>query len=236
MIEFIAETGSTNSDLAARLAAGELVAEGTWLVADRQIAGRGRLGRNWSDGNGNFMGSTAVRVMAGDPPPATLALATGLAVHAAVSGYIPAPGHALLKWPNDVLVNGIKLAGILLERVADQVVVGIGVNLAQAPHVPDRETLALTRYGPAPDRDSFAATLAGHFAEEILRWRSYGLGPLIARWQAAAHSPGTPISVKEPDGSTLSGTFAGLADDGALRLALPGGTTRNIHAGEVLLA
>ena len=236
MIETVAETGSTSTDLAARLTAGERIPEGTWRVADRQTAGRGRLGRNWSDGRGNFMGSTLVSVTAGDPAPATLALVAGLAVHAAVSGYIPPPGRALLKWPNDVLVAAAKLAGILLERVGDHVVVGVGVNLAQAPDVPDRATTSLATHGPAPDRDAFAAALAGHFAEEVQRWRSHGLRPLVARWQAAAHPPGTPLRLREADGTLLSGTFAGLAEDGALRLALPGGTTRIIHAGEVSLA
>jgi BirA family biotin operon repressor/biotin-[acetyl-CoA-carboxylase] ligase len=235
-IEIISETGSTSSDLASRLIAGDQVAEGSWLVADRQTAGRGRLGRSWSDGSGNFMGSTNVKLTAGDPPAPSLALVAGLAVHDAVSGHIAEPDRAMLKWPNDLLVNGVKLAGILLERVGDRVVVGIGVNLAQAPQVPDRETLALTRYGPAPDRDGFAEALAGCFAAEVLRWRSYGLGPLIQRWQAAGHPPGTPLCVVQPDGGRLSGTFAGLGEDGALRLALPDGTTRIIHAGEVLLA
>ncbi len=236
MIEIIAETGSTNSDLASRLNAGEPVAEGDWLIAGRQSAGRGRLGRNWSGGRGNFMGSTCVRPALGDPAFASLALVAGLAVHAAVSAHIPPPARALLKWPNDVLINGMKLAGILLERIGDRVVVGIGVNLAHAPDVPGRETIALTRYGPAPDRDRFADDLAGHFAGELLRWRSYGLGPLLQRWQVAAHPMGTPLSIFRPNGSRLSGGFAGLAEDGALRLALPDGTTQIIHAGEVFLA
>ena len=236
MIEIISETGSTNRDLAARLAAGDRVSEGDWLVVDRQTAGRGRLGRSWHDGSGNFMGSTAVHVAENDPPAATLALIAGLAVQGAVSAHIPPPIRALLKWPNDVLVNGAKLAGILLERVGDQVVVGIGVNLAQAPQVAGRLTMALADYGPAPDRNSFAEALAGRFAGEVRRWRGYGLGPVIVRWQAVAHPRGTSLSVHEPAGSLLSGTFAGLAEDGALRLALPDGTTRSIHAGEVLLA
>ena len=235
MLEIGAETGSTSDDLVARLHDGGGVAEGHWLVADRQTAGRGRLGRSWSDGSGNFMGSTLVRLTANDPPAATLALVAGLAVQAAVSPFIPPPARAQLKWPNDVLVNGAKLAGILLERIGDSVVVGVGVNLAHGPQVPDRETLALSRFGPAPDRDNFAQALAGLFAGEVLRWRSYGLAPLIQRWQAAAHPLGTPLRVSQGGGS-LSGTFAGLTEDGALRLALADGTTRNIHAGEVLLA
>ena len=67
---------------------------------------------------------------------------------------IPPPHRAMLKWPNDVLIGGAKLAGILLERVGDAVVIGIGVNLAAAPDLPDRATIALSAFGPAPDRDA----------------------------------------------------------------------------------
>ena len=74
MIEYISVTGSTSADLAARLRAAEQVPEGHWLIADRQTAGRGRLGRKWQDGAGNFMGSTVVHTMYSDPPPSTLAL------------------------------------------------------------------------------------------------------------------------------------------------------------------
>ena len=236
MIRTVAITGSTNANLAARLAAGEAVPEGEWLVADRQSAGRGRQGRAWSDGAGNFMGSTVVHPAAGDPPPATLALLTGIAVHEAVSPLIPPPAMARLKWPNDLLIRQAKLCGILLEAVGKAVVVGIGVNLAQAPEVTGRETTALSHYGPAPDRDMFAASLARQFALELERWRSFGLEPMLRRWQAAAHRHGTELMVGEPGEEPLRGTFAGLSADGALQLALTDGTTRTIHAGEVRLA
>lgn len=236
MIETVAETGSTNADLCARLGAGEALAEGFWLVADRQTAGRGRLGRVWNDGAGNFMGSTVVWPGPGDPSAHTLALMAGLAVHEAVAPYLPAPLSPMLKWPNDVLVGGAKLAGLLLERVGEAVVVGIGVNLALAPDVAGRETVSLSRFGPAPDRDAFAQALAAGFARDLLRWRTYGLGPIVARWQASGHPRGTPMSVSDAGQGALSGLFAGLDDDGALRLALPDGTTRSIHAGEITLA
>lgn len=236
MIETLGITGSTNADLAARLAAGEPVAEGFWLVADRQSAGRGRLGRVWNDGAGNFMGSTVVSLNAHQPPPGTLALVAGLAVQAAVAPLVPPPQVPLLKWPNDVMVGQAKLAGILLERVGDTVVVGIGVNLAQAPDLPDRQTLALSAYGPAPDRDGFAITLAAHMASELAHWRNFGLSALISRWQAAAHPVGTPLRVSDGANSSLSGRFSGLDDTGALRLALSDGTCRTIHAGDVHLA
>ena len=236
MIQTVPETGSTNADLAARLGAGEYLAEGDWLVADRQTAGRGRQGRSWFDGHGNFMGSTVVHPGAGDPPAASLALLSGIALHEVVAPLIQPPTTALLKWPNDLMIGAAKLAGILLERVGDAVIVGIGVNLAQAPSVMGRETIALSAIGPAPDRDHFAAALAHQFALELERWRSFGLDPMIRRWLAAAHPVGTPLAVGEPGEQSLKGRFIGLSADGALQLGLAGGTTRTIHAGEVRLA
>lgn len=242
MFETLRVTGSTNADLAARLAAGEQVPEGFWLLADRQTAGKGRLGRVWDDGAavpekaGNFMGSTAVALIPQDPSAGSLALVAGLAVQQAVAPYVAPPHMPLLKWPNDVMVGGAKLAGILLERVRDHVIVGIGVNLASAPEIAGRETCALARFGPAPDRDSFAVALVGHFADELARWRRFGIEALLARWQAAAHPLGTPLAVSQSDGSKLAGIFAGLDATGALRLALPDGTCQTVHAGDVSLA
>jgi BirA family transcriptional regulator, biotin operon repressor / biotin---[acetyl-CoA-carboxylase] ligase len=236
LIEYLSETGSTNADLAARLAAGEALGEGYWLVADRQSAGRGRLGRTWFDGTGNFMGSTIVRPAACDPSPGTLALVVGLALIEVVSGLVPPPHRAMLKWPNDVLIGTAKLTGILLERSGDAIVAGIGVNLVQAPDLPDRPAIALSAFGPAPDRNTFAEALARQFAIELDRWRSYGLEPIVARWQAAAHPPGTALVAGEPGGEQIAGSFIGLAADGALQLRLDNGTTRTIHAGEVRLA
>lgn len=230
-IEYRAETGSTSTDLAARLRAGDPVAEGDWLVADRQSAGRGRQGREWFDGAGNFMGSTVVRVGPGDPPPSSLALVAGLSLHDTLA---PLLGDAspMLKWPNDVLVNGAKLAGILLEREGEAVIVGVGVNLAVAPVLPDRPTVSLAALGGDPSRDLFAEALAAAFARDLERWRLYGLGPVVARWLAVGHPAGTPLRVE--DG--VSGTFVGLSSEGALQLRLTDGTTRTVHSGEVTLA
>jgi BirA family biotin operon repressor/biotin-[acetyl-CoA-carboxylase] ligase len=230
VIEYLAETGSTSADIAARLREGLFVPEGHWLVADRQTAGRGRQGREWFDGAGNFMGSTVVHPRFGDPEPATLALAAGLAAHQAVTA-LPGGGSALLKWPNDLMIGKAKLAGILLERIGESVIVGIGVNLAVAPVVPDRETIALG----GSDRNAFATELARLVDLELDRWRSFGLAPIVRRWLAAAHTVGTPLSVAEPGEVPLSGSFAGLTDEGALQLCLADGSTRVIHAGEVRL-
>lgn len=230
MIEYLAETGSTSADIAARLRESQFVPEGHWLVADRQTAGRGRQGRDWFDGAGNFMGSTVVHPRFGDPEPATLALVAGLAARQAVTA-LPAGEDVLLKWPNDLMIAKAKLAGILLERVGDSVIVGVGVNLAIAPAVSGRETVAL---GGA-DRDAFAAELARLFDLELDRWRNFGLAAIVRRWLAAAHPVGTPLRVGEPGAVPLNGSFAGLTEDGALQLRLADGSTRVIHAGEVRL-
>lgn len=182
------------------------------------------------------MGSTVVHVQRSDPLAPTLALVAGLAVYQAALLHCPDPVALRLKWPNDLMFAGAKLAGILLERGENSVVVGIGVNLAAAPEIPGRETLALSKFGPAPDRDMFASSLAGHFAQELQRWRAYGTDSLVNRWESAAHAKGTLLTVHEQSEGVISGAFDGLLPDGSLRLRLADGATRAIHAGDVMLA
>jgi len=235
LIRFVEETGSTSADLAERLRAGEFVPEGEWLVARRQTHGKGRQGREWFDGDGNFMGSTVVHKRFADPDPATLSLVAGMALHEAVAWHLPDASHLKLKWPNDLMAGSAKLAGILLEGQGESIVVGIGVNLVSAPDLPDRETIAVSDISAAPDCKVFAADLAKAFDQELERWRSVGVAPLIRRWQAVAHPVGTDLTVVEPGESAISGRFAGLDDSGALRLDLADGTMRVIHAGDVFL-
>jgi BirA family biotin operon repressor/biotin-[acetyl-CoA-carboxylase] ligase len=235
LIELVAETGSTSADLAARIRTGEAVAEGHWLIADRQTAGRGRQGRAWSDGSGNFMGSSCVHLHAGDPPGHTLSLVAGVAVHTALEGVAPGLFGLTLKWPNDLLLRGAKLAGILLERFGDSVIVGVGVNLAQAPEVPGREVASLSAFGHHPDRDAFADLLDTCWTHALRLWHSGGWAQLRQDWIARAHPIGTPLATHAADGELIRGTFGGIDPEGALQLRLPGGTTRTIHAGEVLL-
>lgn len=233
MIETVAEIASTNGALLARVGGGEAVGEGHWLVADRQLAGRGRAGRVWSDGHGNFMGSTVARLTPGDPPAPTLALVAGVALYRALAGVAGAISGMVLKWPNDVLVEGAKLAGILLERQGDAVVVGIGVNLAQAPMVPDRPTVCLSGLGHAVDRDVFAATLAGEWDAALQVWHAQGWPALREEWLKHAHPRGTLLSVHDRDAGRIIGAFAGLEADGAALIRLADGERRAIHAGDV---
>lgn len=236
MIRLVEATGSTNADLAAAIRSGEGWAEGTWLVARRQTAGRGRQGREWFDGAGNFMGSTVVQVGEGGPPPASLSFVAALAVRDAAAGTVVGAGEALgLKWPNDVLLAGGKLSGILLEMVRGHIVVGIGVNLARAPEVPGRRTAALADLGPPPALEDFAASLAAAFDRRLEAWRTYGLpATLQAFLSGSIHAAGSSLTVHDTDGSVLSGSFAGLEEsDGALRLRLADGSERVIRAGDI---
>lgn len=235
VIAYIAETGSTNSDLVRRLTQAHRVGEGDWLVTDRQTAGRGRQSRNWSDGSGNFMGSTIVYPGANDPPRQTLALLAGMAVYETCLEITDLHPDLQLKWPNDLLIGRAKIAGILLEAEKDAVIVGIGVNLANAPSLPDRETTSFAKLGPIPKRDFFAEQLATQFCLELERWRSYGIEPLLRRWQLAAHPKGTELSVHDAKGMAVSGMFDGLGGDGSLLLRLADGSRRAIHAGDVIL-
>ncbi|MFA7587925.1 MAG: biotin--[acetyl-CoA-carboxylase] ligase, partial [Novosphingobium sp.] len=168
--------------------------------------------------------------------PGSLALVAGVAVHETVSPFLPPPVLARLKWPNDVMIGRAKLSGILLEREGDSVIVGVGVNLAMTPEIVGRETVALSNFGPAPDRNCFAECLAENFAAEVGRWRSLGLAAIVSRWLVAAHPVGTPLRVGDPGEEPLTGTFAGLSGDGALQLRLMDGTTRTVYAGDVQIA
>jgi BirA family transcriptional regulator, biotin operon repressor / biotin---[acetyl-CoA-carboxylase] ligase len=205
-------------------------------VALAQSAGRGRQGRQWQSPSGNFHGSTLVRLHPGDPPPQTLALVAAIAAHDAVR--VASEGRIIpqLKWPNDLLVGGAKLAGILLERSGDAVIVGIGVNLAQAADLPDRRTVALAGLGVAVTVEAFAPMLAECFSTALDKWRTGSLSVTIADWCARAHPRGTPLTLSEGPDAGLTGAFDGLEEDGGLRLALADGRILRIVAGEVALA
>lgn len=234
MITVVEETGSTNADIAAAIRSGEGWAEGTWLVARRQTAGRGRQGREWFDGAGNFMGSSVVAIGEGGPPPASLSFVAALAVRDAAAE-VAGDAALGLKWPNDVLLYGGKLSGILLEMVRGHIVVGIGINLAKAPKVEGRKTAALADVTTPPLLETFAVRLAAAFDRRLAAWRTYGLGATLHAFLGASiHGQGSPVTVHDTDGSMLTGSFAGLEEsDGALRLRLADGSERVIRAGDI---
>ncbi|HEX6376042.1 MAG TPA: biotin--[acetyl-CoA-carboxylase] ligase [Allosphingosinicella sp.] len=231
-VRTVPETGSTNDDLASL--AREGAPEGVWLRAERQTGGRGRQGREWHSPPGNLHASTLVRLRPDDPPAPTLALVAAVALHEVASAFA-AGAKIEIKWPNDLLVAGAKLSGILLERLEDAVVVGFGVNLADHPDETARPAISFDALGDAPDPAIFLEALAESFARWVERWRDEGLAPIRARWLAAAHPPGTALSTHTASGTWVEGLFDGLDESGALRLRLADGSSQVIHAGDVFL-
>jgi BirA family transcriptional regulator, biotin operon repressor / biotin---[acetyl-CoA-carboxylase] ligase len=221
--------------LARAILAGNPPPDGQWWVADRQISGRGRLGREWFDGIGNFMGSTVVKLREGDPPPHSLALVAACTVQQALAQFLPLWNKPIIKWPNDILIGDAKLAGILLERTDGHIVVGIGVNLVSAPQLPNRRTIALAPLGISVSRDVFAEALSHLWPDYIEKWRRSGLGTIILEWLSLAHPLGTVLTVNEGSQAGLTGKFDGLELDGALRLRVADGALVIVHAGDVSL-
>lgn len=209
-------------------------AEGCWLRAGAQTGGRGRLGRRWESPAGNLYCSTLVRLRAGDPEAHSLALVAANAVHALVAPLCA--GQARIKWPNDVLVDGAKIAGILLERADDAVVVGVGVNVTGHPTGLDRPVTSLLAQSAADtDAARLMERLADLFAHWLLIWRGQGLEPVRGHWLANAHPGGSTMRVNLPDGGTVEGRFDTLDRQGMLILRLENGDSRAIHAGDILL-
>lgn len=233
LIRTVSETGSTNDDLKQFAADG--APEGLWLRADRQTGGRGRSGRSWISPPGNLYASTLVRLRTDDPSAPTLALVAGVALHETVAPYFDEGDGLALKWPNDLLVAGRKLAGILLERVDAAVVIGVGVNLAYHPEEQTRPATSLAAEGRLhPTADVFVVDLATSFAATLARWRE-SLAEIRTAWLAAAHPVGTQLATHGASGEPLTGTFDGLDPAGACRLRLADGSVRLIHAGDVFL-
>lgn len=187
---------------------------------------------------GNLYASTILRLRPGDPPAASLALVAAVALAEALLAVaqdaLAAGSRGLsIKWPNDLLVGGAKLSGVLLERADDAVVIGFGVNVAHYPDLPDRPTTSLTREGVATTPAALLDALAPSLARWVARWRGEGLAPVVARWSDLAHPLGSAMVARLPDGTTLDGFFEGLDATGALLLGLASGERRVIHAADV---
>ena len=180
---------------------------------------------------GNFYGSTLVQLQQRDPAAQSLSLAAGLALIEAVDAAIPEQ-PLMLKWPNDLMLQGKKLAGILLERNGGRVAVGFGVNLASAPQLPDGIGASL---GGKLTPQAFAPLLAGSFARLLELWRRSEPSSLARAWLARAHAVGTPLRVHSGSEDFVSGHFDGIEADGALRLRRDDGAIEIVRAGDVEL-
>jgi BirA family biotin operon repressor/biotin-[acetyl-CoA-carboxylase] ligase len=234
------EVDST-STMAKRLCAAE--AEDRTLVwALRQTAGRGRLSRTWISPSGNLYVSLILRPDADATRATGLTFAAAVAVADAVAELLGDPSPVRCKWPNDVLVGGRKIAGILLESstsaagLVQWVVIGIGVNVAS--HPPDSETMypatSLAAEGAAAVTVERALdVLCRHLDLWLRRWAEEGFPAVRRAWLDRAHGLGAAIAVRAGDEAVLRGVFRGLDEDGALILD-QAGARRRVTAGDVL--
>ncbi len=221
--------GSTNDE--ARRLAQEGAPDGTVVCADEQVAGRGRHTRRWYSPPGNLYLSVVLRpgIPANRLPE--LAFVAALAVGDTVDGLLPRQTQCSLKWPNDVLVNGGKVAGILLEPVEDALVIGIGLNILYAPDDTSYKVTTLATCGGLATVDGARILLLDRLAHHLDFWQQQGFAAVRLAWLDRAHPIGSPLRVTL-QGRAVTGSFAGLDEDGGLLLDTQDGRQR-IVAGDV---
>lgn len=228
---------STSTLLKQRAEAGE--AEGLAIQALRQSAGRGRQGRGWESPAGNLYISLLLRpaVPLREAPQWSFVAAVALAE--TLKPLLPKAARPTLKWPNDLLLDGAKAAGILVEtgvapsQALDWICIGIGVNIATKPSLQDRATACLAEFLPAPPAPE---VLAARLLQNLAHWHdlrlAQGFAPIRDAWLRHAPAMGAPVSVKR-DGALMEGSFAGLSPEGGLLLA-KGREVQLILAGEII--
>ena len=235
-VEVVPETGSTNADLLARAAT---LDANLLLVAERQSAGRGRAGRSWlSAEGGSLTFSLAWKFHAPLHALAGLPLAVGVALAEALAAL---QVTVQLKWPNDLLKDGAKLAGVLIETQsagsgALWAVIGVGLNLCLPDELEARigSPAASAPWLANMDRDALMAALLGHLAASLRQFEQAGFGAFSARWNRLHAWQGCPVAVIDRGLTLHEGVAAGVDDSGALLLDSSAGRIA-VHAGDVSL-
>lgn len=235
-LEAFDELDSTNSE--ALRQAEKTALDKLWIWARNQTAGRGRQGRPWLTSNNDLTSSLLLSL---DKPPAQcaqLTFVTALAVRDTLASFDP-KAKLTLKWPNDVLLGGKKVSGILLEShsatssQSTKLVIGTGINISSFPEdTPFPATCLGAHMSMAPSRNDVLQTLVRAFSDWFETWERDGFSIVRAAWLDHAHGIGTQIKVKLKN-ETLSGMFNSLTDTGALDLKLTTGEHRAVSAGEV---
>jgi len=230
---------STNEEARRLAAAGQI--EPVWIAADRQTAGRGRRGRTWESPNGNL--AATLLISPGKPASECAQLSFVAALAGSDTAAYFAPNASVkVKWPNDVLAEGRKIAGILLESAStgseqpQWLAIGIGMNLAEYPEGTEFPATALNALGVKPPKPADALTkLAASWAGWYDIWRDHGFGPVRDAWLARAANLGGRIRARLQTEET-TGVFEGIDTTGALILRENASRTRIIAAGEVFFA
>lgn len=225
---------STNEEAARRARAGDLGP--VWLEAGVQTAGRGRRGRAWLSQPGNVFMTYFGATTRAPADVALLGFATAVAVGETIDA-LSGRAVAQLKWPNDVLLDGAKVCGILLESGAtDQGAVwfalGVGVNVVSAPEGLDYPIASLAQIGVNEDAAHIRARLRSAIGDAARTLGSEGFAPIRARWTGMATGIGKTVRA-QIGAEAITGRALGLGADGALTIETPNGQTRSISAGEV---
>lgn len=236
----LGDVGSTN-DEARRLAASG-ARDGTLVRADSQNRGRGRQGRNWDSPPGNLYMSLLLRPDVAPGRALQLGFVASLSIAEAIAAGAPATGDVQVKWPNDVLVNGGKVCGMLLESsmkadgsAVEWVVIGMGINVKAAPDGTAWPATSLAAEGMDVTPGDLLRAIVQRIESWRGRWRDEGFSPVREAWLARAAGLGGPVVARLP-GETLAGTFSGLDETGALLLDLEAGGRRHIAMGDVFPA
>jgi BirA family transcriptional regulator, biotin operon repressor / biotin---[acetyl-CoA-carboxylase] ligase len=226
---------STNEEALRRARAG--APEGTLVWAREQTGGRGRRGRAWSSPPGNLYLSLLLRPAVPPAQAAQLGFVAAVALAETLRACLPTERQLRCKWPNDLLINGAKVAGILPEaeasgRNVEALVLGMGVNLASHPADTPYPATSLRAAGSNVTVEALLESLAGGLQLWYRRWQAVGFAPIRARWLDFAAGLGQAIEVRL-EGATLLGRFAALDASGALDLELADGAHRLVTAGDV---
>ncbi len=233
-------TVTSSNDEAKRLAF-DGAPDGTVVWAEAQSAGRGRRGRDWVSPPGNLYLSLLLRPGCEPKTAPQLGFAAALAVAEALEPWVAGDVPITLKWPNDVLLDGAKVGGILLESAMgaskaaiEWLVVGIGINLVSHPDGAGygATSVAASREGPPLDAGQMLSAVVERFAAWRARWVGEGFAPVRGAWLDRAHRLGREIELRGPEGP-ISGRFAGIDDDGALVLDRADGQRLSLSLGEV---
>jgi BirA family biotin operon repressor/biotin-[acetyl-CoA-carboxylase] ligase len=228
--------GSTNAE-ALRLALGGDRGP-LWIIARMQTHGRGRRGRHWVSPPGNLYASLLLADAGGPEHLAELCFVTALAIHDAVTRRLPQlMDRIAIKWPNDLLLSGLKFAGILIEsdRVGERtaVVIGTGINCVSHPQDTEYPSTDLTSAGGLVSVNDLFAVLTLTMHERLAQWdRGAGFRTIRAEWLARAIGLGTEIQVRLPTRS-LTGCFETVDQAGHLVLRMPDASIETIAAGEI---
>ncbi len=231
--------GSTNIEARKLADAGE--DEGTSVRAKRQVHGVGRRGRQWSSPEGNLYCSLVLRPDCDPASAARLSFLTALAIRRAVAKFVRQETDVRLKWPNDVLIDGHKSAGILLESKTKSdgqmsyVIVGTGINIVSYPeHTDGLPAISLKKVGAEAGVEEILSAYAYAFLDLYTTWKQKGFAPIREEWLTHATGLGGRITVKLSN-ETLEGVFSDLDKNGALILTMDNGERKLITAGEVFI-